>query len=96
MNEIPPIITERVDDMPLLLEQRQRRGLPALFDPHFPTHGHWQGLSLAEGSARGDTGARRGDTGGWARVKSGQEPYFSYTLQCMLDSCCPINILNSF
>src|SRR6266446_3514715 len=46
MNEIPPIITERVDDIPLLLEQMQRMGLPALFDDHFPTHGNWQGLSL--------------------------------------------------
>jgi transposase len=46
MNEIPNIITERVDDMPLLLEQMQRMGLPALFDHHFPTHGNWQGLSL--------------------------------------------------
>jgi hypothetical protein len=30
MNTIPNIITERVDDMPLLLEQMQRMGLPAL------------------------------------------------------------------
>lgn len=46
MNKIPPIITERVDDIPLLLEQMQRMGLPALLDEHFPTHGNWQGLSL--------------------------------------------------
>ena len=46
MNEIPTIITERVDDMPLLLEQMQRMGLPTLFDTHFPTHGNWTGLSL--------------------------------------------------
>ncbi len=46
MNAIPHIITERVDDIPLLLEQMQRMGLPALLDAHFPTHGHWQGLSL--------------------------------------------------
>ena len=46
MNEIPNIITERVDDIPLLLEQMQRMGLPTLFDNHFPTHGNWQGLSL--------------------------------------------------
>ena len=46
MNEIPIIITERVDDIPLLLEQMQRMGLPALLDHHFPTHGNWQGLSL--------------------------------------------------
>jgi len=46
MNAIPNIITERVDDIPLLLAQMQRMGLPALLDAHFPTHGHWQGLSL--------------------------------------------------
>ncbi len=46
MHERPNIITERVDDMPLLLEQRQRMGLPTLFDDHCPLHGNWQGLSL--------------------------------------------------
>src|SRR6266581_3250474 len=46
MNEIPNIITERVDDIPLLLEQMQRMGLPTLLDNHFPTHGNWTGLSL--------------------------------------------------
>jgi len=46
MNEIPNIITERGDDIPLLLEQMQRMGLPTLFDDHFPTHGNWTGLSL--------------------------------------------------
>src|SRR5919109_284696 len=46
MNEIPTIITERVDDIPLLLEQMQRMGLPTLLDAHFPIHGNWQGLSL--------------------------------------------------
>jgi transposase len=46
MNEIPTIITERVDDIPLLIEQMQRMGLPTLFDDHFPTHGNWIGLSL--------------------------------------------------
>ncbi len=46
MNEIPTIITERVDDIPLLLEQRQRMGLPTLLATHFPTHGNWTGRSL--------------------------------------------------
>src|SRR5256885_16013671 len=46
MNERPTIITERVDDIPLLLAQMQRMGLPSLLDDHFPTHGNWQGLSL--------------------------------------------------
>src|SRR4029453_11751075 len=46
MQESPNIITERVDDIPLLLEQMQRMALPTLFDTHFPTHGNWTGLSL--------------------------------------------------
>jgi transposase len=46
MNAIPTIITERVDDIPLLLEHMQRMGLPTLLDTHFPTHGNWTGLSL--------------------------------------------------
>src|SRR5437588_8973533 len=46
MNEISNIIRERVDDIPLLIEQMQRMGLPTLFDDHFPTHGNWTGLSL--------------------------------------------------
>jgi transposase len=46
MNEIPYIITERVDDIPLLIEQMQRMGLPTLLETHFPTHGNWTGLSL--------------------------------------------------
>jgi transposase len=45
MNDIQSIITERVDDMPLLLEQMQRMALPTLIDNYFPTHGNWQGLS---------------------------------------------------
>jgi transposase len=46
MNEIPNIITERVDDIPLLIEQMQRMGLPTLLDTPFPTHGNWRGLSV--------------------------------------------------
>src|SRR5438094_8948951 len=46
MNAIPIIITERVDDIPLLLEHMQRMGLPTLLDTHFPTHVNWTGLSL--------------------------------------------------
>jgi transposase len=45
MNEIQNIITERVDDIPLLLEQMQRMSLPTLIDHHFPAHGNWHGLS---------------------------------------------------
>jgi transposase len=46
MHETPTIITERVDDVPLLIAHMQRMGLPALFDHHFRAHGNWQGLSL--------------------------------------------------
>src|SRR5438093_10623748 len=50
VHEIPHIITERVDDIPLLIEQMQRMGLPTLFDTHVPTHGNGTGLSLGWGS----------------------------------------------
>ena len=46
MNEALTILTERVDDIPLLLAHRQRMGLARLLDAHFPTHGNRQGLSL--------------------------------------------------
>jgi hypothetical protein len=46
MNDIQNIITERVDDIPLLLEHMQRMELPTLIDSHFPAHGNWDGLSL--------------------------------------------------
>jgi hypothetical protein len=45
MHEIPNIITERVDDIPLL-HQMQQRKLPTLIDTHFPAHGNWYGRSL--------------------------------------------------
>ena len=46
MHEIPTIITERVDDIPLLLEQMPRMGLPTLCNTPCPPHGNWTGLSL--------------------------------------------------
>src|SRR5215470_9182264 len=46
MNDIQHIITERVDDAPLLLEQMKRMELPTLIDQYFPAHGNWYGLSL--------------------------------------------------
>lgn len=45
MTENLTITTERVDDIPLLLAQMERMGLPDLLDERFPTHGNWQGLS---------------------------------------------------
>jgi transposase len=46
MNDIQTIFTERVDDIPLLIEQMKRMDLPTLIDHHFPVHGNWKGLSL--------------------------------------------------
>src|SRR5262245_31333738 len=46
MNETLSILSERVDDIPVLLAQVARMGVQPLLDMHFPTHGNWQGLSL--------------------------------------------------
>jgi hypothetical protein len=46
MAETLTSISERVDDIPLLLGQLERMGVPARLDEHFPTHGNWVGLSL--------------------------------------------------
>jgi transposase len=46
MHEKPSIITERLDDIPLVLAQMERMGLAAFLNAHFPTHGNWQGLPL--------------------------------------------------
>jgi transposase len=46
MSENLTIQTERVDDVPLLLAQMERMGVPSLLDAHFPVHGNRQGLSL--------------------------------------------------
>jgi len=46
MAETLTVISERVDDIPLLLAQMEQMGLPSLLDEHFPTHGNWGGLSL--------------------------------------------------
>ena len=45
-NPTSNIVTERVDDIPLLLQQLEQMGVPQLLDTHFPTHGNWDGLSL--------------------------------------------------
>jgi len=45
-NPSSTIITERVDDIPLLLVQLEKMGVPQRLDAHFPTHGNWIGLSL--------------------------------------------------
>jgi transposase len=46
MAETLTIVSERVDDMPVLLAHLDRMGVQALLDEHFPTHGNWVGLSL--------------------------------------------------
>ena len=46
MAEPLTILSERVDDIPLLLAQLDRMGVQPLLDEHFPTHGNWVGLSL--------------------------------------------------
>ena len=46
MNETLTILSERVDDIPLLLAQLARMEVQPLLDTHFATHGNWQGLSL--------------------------------------------------
>jgi transposase len=45
MTEITNLLTERVDDVPLLLAEMERMGLPALVDQYFGPHGNWLGLS---------------------------------------------------
>jgi transposase len=46
MAEPLSIVSERVDDIPVILAQLARLGLQPLLDEHFPTHGNWVGLSL--------------------------------------------------
>jgi hypothetical protein len=45
MAENLTMISERVDDIPLLLAQLERMGLQPLLDEHVATHGNWVGLS---------------------------------------------------
>ena len=46
MAETLTIVSERVDDIPVLLAHLARLGLQPLLDEHYPTHGNWVGLSL--------------------------------------------------
>ena len=39
------IITERVDDVPLLIAQMVRMGVPEIIDRHIPRHGNQRDLS---------------------------------------------------
>src|SRR5687768_13962722 len=40
------VTTERVDDIPLLINHMKRMDLPHLLEQYFHQHGNWQGLSL--------------------------------------------------
>ena len=40
------IQVERLDDLPLLMENLKRMEIAQLIDENIPTHGNWQGLSL--------------------------------------------------
>jgi transposase len=44
----PTIISERVDDIPLLYSQLDFMSIPTLIDTHFPSHGNRQGISLGK------------------------------------------------
>ncbi len=46
MTERTDIDTERVDDIPLLMAQMCRMGLPVLLECHFPPHGNREGLNV--------------------------------------------------
>lgn len=48
MAENLTVTTERVDDIPVLLAQAARMGLPELLDQHFVPHGNWMGTSLGK------------------------------------------------
>jgi hypothetical protein len=45
-NPTSDIVTERVDDIPLLLTQMMQMGIADLLEANFPTHNNWEGLSL--------------------------------------------------
>lgn len=40
------VTTEQVDDIPILLAQGKKIGIPEFLDRHFVPHGNWQGTSL--------------------------------------------------
>ena len=40
------VTTEQVDDIPVLLAQGKKIGVPELLDQHFLSHGNWRGTSF--------------------------------------------------
>jgi len=48
MSQTASVISERVDDIPLLVEQMRQMDLAALLNEHFVPHGNWHGLTPGE------------------------------------------------
>lgn len=48
MTEKLTVMTERVDDTPLLVKHQERMGIPRLLNEIFTMHGNWQGLNFGE------------------------------------------------
>jgi len=48
MPKVTSVISERVDDIPLLIEQMRHMQLSSLLDKHFTPHGNWRGLTPGE------------------------------------------------
>jgi len=48
MSEQMTITHERTDDVPVILAFLRQMRVAELLDKHFPTHGHWTGLSLGQ------------------------------------------------
>ena len=48
MSEAFSIITERVDDIPVLAANMEKMGIATLVDEHFQPHGNWGGISLGQ------------------------------------------------
>ncbi|MBE9507612.1 MAG: hypothetical protein IMY86_06130, partial [Chloroflexi bacterium] len=46
MTEELTIVSERIDDIPVLFAQQERMGVQPLMDEHFAAHGNWEGISL--------------------------------------------------
>jgi hypothetical protein len=67
MNGNPTILTERVDDVSLLIEHMQRMGLPALFDYHVPPP---RQLARSE-LGLGEHDLAQVDSPRWARLQLG-------------------------
>ncbi len=51
MDERVKVISERVDDIPLLLAELERMGVADILDAHILTHGNWEGLSPGQVTA---------------------------------------------